>query len=100
VSRDLIEFQVRVHRGDAEDTEAAQRPDSGLCAALSGLGAFAVKWLFAELQFAQNPDAHPQLVVLSFGLPESKTWEWSPAHPCSFDSILRSGISHMRATKT
>jgi hypothetical protein len=28
VSRSLIEFQVRFHRRDAEDTEAAQRPDS------------------------------------------------------------------------
>jgi hypothetical protein len=39
VSRSLIEFQVRVHRRDAEDTEAAQRPDSRTLPPLCGLGA-------------------------------------------------------------
>jgi hypothetical protein len=38
VSRSLIEFRVRVHRRDAEDTEAAQSPESRtLCPS-------AVKW--------------------------------------------------------
>jgi hypothetical protein len=44
VSRSLIEFQVRVHRTDADDTEAAQRPDLRTLRPLCGLGASAVKW--------------------------------------------------------
>jgi hypothetical protein len=40
----LIEFQVQVHRRDAEDTEVAQRPDSRTLRRLCVLGAPAVKW--------------------------------------------------------
>jgi hypothetical protein len=61
VSRSLMEFQVRVHRRDAEDTEAAQSPESTTLRPLCGLGASAVKMAFAELRFAQNRDAHPRV---------------------------------------
>jgi hypothetical protein len=52
VSRSLIEFQVRVHRRGAEDTEAAQRPDSRTLRTLCGLGASAVK---SRLQNYDSP---------------------------------------------
>jgi hypothetical protein len=54
VSRSLIEFQVRVHRRGAEDTEAAQRPDSRTLRTICGLGASAVK---SRLQISTRPKA-------------------------------------------
>jgi hypothetical protein len=58
----LREFQVRVHRRDAEDTEAAQRPDSRTLRNLSDLcGEVA-----SDRLLLAKPPRTPSLLVASF----------------------------------